>query len=116
MEDYLEKQALSPYMTELCQSSSAIRKMDEIASKMVKKYSKQEIYDKLCEILEQDFEVDKNLLSNDANLFADLDLDSIDAVDLAVRVQQYTEKRISPEDFKQIVTLGDVVDVIYNLL
>ncbi|MBQ3310769.1 acyl carrier protein [bacterium] len=83
---------------------------------MDKRYSKQEIFDKLCEILETDFEIDKSLLNNDANLFTDLDLDSIDAVDLAVRLQQYTEKRISPEDFKQIVTLGDVVDVIYNLL
>ena len=83
---------------------------------MGKKYSKQEIYDKLCEILEQEFEIEKSVLNNDANLFTDLDLDSIDAVDLAVRLQQYTEKRISPEEFKQIRTLGDVVDVIYNLL
>lgn len=83
---------------------------------MGKKYSKQEIFDKLCEILEQDFEIDKSLLKNDANLFKDLELDSIDAVDLAVRVQQYTEKRISPEQFKQIVTLGDAVEVIYDLL
>ena len=44
MEDYLEKQALSPYMVELCQSSSAIRKMDEIASKMVKKYGEDAIH------------------------------------------------------------------------
>ena len=44
MTDFLEKQALSPYMTELCQSSSAIRKMDEIASKMVKKYGEDAIH------------------------------------------------------------------------
>ena len=44
MEDFLEKQALSPYMTELCQSSSAIRKMDGIAKEMVKKYGEEAIH------------------------------------------------------------------------
>ena len=83
---------------------------------MGKKYSKQEIYDKVCEILEQEFEIDKSLLNNDAQLYEDLDLDSIDGVDLAVRLQQYTDKRFSPEEFKQIKTLGDVVEVIYNIL
>lgn len=83
---------------------------------MDKKYSKEEIYNKLCEILEEDFEIDKSLINGDANLFTDLDMDSIDAVDLAVRLQQFTDKRISPEEFKQIRTLNDVVDAIYNLL
>lgn len=83
---------------------------------MAKKYSKQEIYDKVCEILEQEFEIDKSLLSEDAKLYEDLELDSIDGVDLAVRLQQYTDKRFSPEEFKQIKTLGDVVEALYNLL
>ena len=83
---------------------------------MAKKYSKNEIYEKLCEILEEDFEIDKVLLNENANLFTDLDLDSIDAVDLAVRLQQFTDKRISPEEFKQIRTINDVVETIYNLL
>lgn len=83
---------------------------------MDKKYSKEEIYNKLCEILEEDFEINKSLINGDANLFTDLDMDSIDAVDLAVRLQQFTDKRISPEEFKQIRTLNDVVEAIYNLL
>jgi len=83
---------------------------------MVKKYSKEEIFNKLCEILEDEFEIEKSLLIGDANLFTDLDLDSVDAVDLAVRLQQFTDKRISPEEFKQIRTLNDVVESIYNLL
>lgn len=83
---------------------------------MDKKYSKEEIYNKLCEILAEEFEIDKSLMNNNANLFTDLDLDSIDAVDLAVRLQQYTDKRISPEEFKKIRTLSDVVETIYSLL
>ena len=44
MEDFLEKNSLSPYMTELCQSSSEIRKMDEIAKEMVKKHGEDSIH------------------------------------------------------------------------
>lgn len=83
---------------------------------MDKKYSKEEIFNKIAEILENDFEIEKSLIKNDANLFEDLDLDSIDAVDMAVRLQQFTEKRISPEEFKQIRTINDVVEAVYNLL
>ncbi len=83
---------------------------------MDKKYSKEQIYNKLCEILRNEFEVDEASLNEDANLFTDLDLDSIDAVDLAVRLQQFIEKRISPEEFKQIKTLKDVVEAVYSLL
>ena len=43
-EDFLEKYALSPYMTELCQSSSEIRKMDKIAKDMRQKYGKDAIH------------------------------------------------------------------------
>jgi len=83
---------------------------------MGNKYSKEEIYDKICEILKKEFEIDEASLNKDANLFTDLDLDSIDAVDLAVRLQQYTNKRISPEEFKEIRTLNDVVEAIYKLI
>jgi len=83
---------------------------------MDKKFSKEDIYSKLCEILEEEFEIEKSLLKEDANLFTDLDLDSVDAVDLAVRLQQFTDKRISPEEFKQIRTIHDVVDSVYKLI
>ena len=83
---------------------------------MAKKYSKDDIFNKICEILESEFEIDKSLLKLDADLFSDLGLDSVDAVDLAVRLQQYSNKRISPEEFKQIRTLNDIVKVVYKLI
>ena len=44
MEDIYEKTALNPYMCELCQTTSAIRKMDQIASEMEAKHGKGCIY------------------------------------------------------------------------
>lgn len=83
---------------------------------MDKKFSKEQIFNKLAEILEYEFEIEKDAIVEEANLFTDLDLDSIDAVDLAVRLQQFTEKRLSPEEFKQIKTVSDVVNAVYSLL
>ena len=83
---------------------------------MGKKYSQEEIYEKLKTILVDDFEIAPEKLALDANLFEDLELDSIDAVDLAVKLQEFTEKKISPENFKQIRTINDVVLAIEELL
>ena len=67
-------------------------------------------------ILVDDFEIAPEKLTHEANLFEDLELDSIDAVDLAVKVQYFTEKKIPPENFKKIKTIDDVVDTIEDLL
>lgn len=83
---------------------------------MSKKYSQEEIFEKLKTILTDDFEIAPKKLTLDANLFEDLELDSIDAVDLAVKLQEFTEKKISPENFKQIRTVNDVVLAIEELL
>ena len=83
---------------------------------MGKKYSQEEIFEKLKTILVDDFEISPEKLTLEANLFEDLELDSIDAVDLAVKLQEFTEKKISPENFKQIRTVNDVVLAIEELL
>ena len=83
---------------------------------MAKPYTKEQIEQKLREILVNDFEIDETKITKDANLFEELDFDSIDAVDLAVRLQQFTDKKISPEEFKQIRTVEDVVNAIYDLI
>lgn len=83
---------------------------------MGKKYSREEIFEKLKTILADDFEIAPEKLTLDANLFEDLELDSIDAVDLAVKLQEFTEKKIPPENFKQIRTVNDVVVAIEELI
>lgn len=83
---------------------------------MTKQFTREEILNKLTEILVDDFEIKKDLIVPNANLFEDLELDSIDAVDLAVKVQYFTEKKIPPENFKKIRTIEDVVDTIEDLL
>ena len=75
-----------------------------------------EILDRLKTIFSDTFEVDSGNIGLDTHLFQDLDLDSIDAVDLAIKLQTMTGKRIKPEDFKNVRTVGDVVGTVRNLL
>lgn len=74
-----------------------------------------EIYQMLSEILVTMFEIDENEISLDAHLYEDMDLDSIDAVDLVVKLREYTGKKINPEDFKLVRTVKDVVDAVEKL-
>ena len=83
---------------------------------MSKTFTHDEILNKLTEILVEDFEISADLINPEANLFEDLELDSIDAVDLAVKLQYFTDKKIAPENFKKIRTVNDVVNAIEELL
>ncbi|MFY2826539.1 acyl carrier protein [Ruegeria sp. MALMAid1280] len=71
-----------------------------------------EVLDLLKQYLEEDFEVPPQDVQPDARLYEDLDLDSIDAVDLIVRFQRDIGKRFSAEEFKSARTVKDVVDVV----
>lgn len=76
----------------------------------------EQILDSLKKILEESFEISPERVVPEANLFKELDLDSIDAVDLAIKLQQMTGKRIKPEDFKTVRTVGDVINTVKQLM
>jgi acyl carrier protein len=78
--------------------------------------SKDEIFSTLRGYLHEMFEVPEAKITYEARLFEDLDLDSIDAVDLVVKLQEYTGRRIAPAEFKAVRTVGDVVDKIHAQL
>ena len=79
-------------------------------------YSKEEIFEHLKKILISEFETDEDLIVPSAHLYQDLQLDSIDAIDLIVKVQDYTGKKVKPEDFKNARTVDDVVEIVSQLL
>jgi len=81
-----------------------------------KNFTREDIMNKLTEILVDYFEIEKSLIKAETNLFEDLELDSIDAVDMAVKLQYFTDKKISPENFKKIRTVDDVVNAVEELL
>lgn len=78
--------------------------------------SKAEITAWVSSLLQEMFEIDAAAITPDANLYTDLDIDSIDAVDIVVKLNQMTGKRIQPEIFRSVRTVRDVVGVLTVLL
>ena len=77
---------------------------------------REEIHAEIVKILEEMFEIDPARATLDARLYEDLDIDSIDAVDLIVKLKKFTSKRMQPEAFKSVRTIGDVVNALYDLM
>ena len=78
--------------------------------------TKEEIFLKIQEILSGEFEIDAASITPEAKMYQDLELDSIDAVDLLVKMKEYVRGKIEPEQFKKAITIQDVVDLLYPLV
>lgn len=74
--------------------------------------SNNEIYELLKEALVELFEIDEDKISPQALIYEDLDIDSIDAIDLIDFVKRKTGHRLEPEDFKSVKTLDDIVKAV----
>ena len=78
--------------------------------------TREQILEALTHILVDEFEVEADDITLEASLYEELDLDSIDAVDLVIKLQQMTGKKIKPEEFKAVRSVGDVVTAIEGLV
>ncbi len=77
--------------------------------------SKNEIFEQTKQIMQELFELDEEQLVPEARLYEDLDIDSIDAVDLLIELKKFSGKSIEPERFKDVKTLGDIVNTIADI-
>lgn len=75
-----------------------------------------EILARVAAVLEQMFEIAPGRVTLDARLYDDLDIDSIDAVDLLVRLKPMLDRPVKPEHFKSVKTVGDVVNTLAHLI
>ncbi len=79
-------------------------------------YTRAEVTKKITSTLSALFEVDPEAISESSLLYEDLDIDSIDAVDLIVELKSFTGLVIDPEDFKSVKTIEDVINIVCKLL
>ena len=75
----------------------------------------EQLFQKIKEILVEQFEVEESIVSLDANLYEELQIDSIDAVDLLVQIKELTGIKIAPEVFREVRTIRDVLNALTNL-
>ncbi len=74
-----------------------------------------ELYSRIRAILIDQFEVEESVISMDANLYDELEIDSIDAVDLLVQIKELTGKKIPPENFRDVRTIRDMMGALTSL-
>lgn len=78
--------------------------------------TREEIFDTLRDALVELFELEAERITLDANLYQDLEIDSIDAVDLIDHIKRQTGKKLAAEEFKAVRTVGDVVEAVFQLV
>lgn len=78
--------------------------------------TREDIFNILRDALVELFELDAARITLDANLYQDLEIDSIDAVDLIDHIKRQTGKKIAAEEFKAVRTVNDVVEAVYRLV
>ncbi|GMQ48492.1 acyl carrier protein [Vibrio sp. 10N] len=76
----------------------------------------QKVFELIKDAMVELFELDPAEITLEANIADDLELDSIDAVDLIVHLQRQTEIKIKPEEFKSVRQVKDIVDVVVKLV
>jgi acyl carrier protein len=79
-------------------------------------HTKEEIFQRVSDLLVKQFEVEANAITPSARLREDLDIDSIDAVNLIIELKPYTGQKLAIESFQNVRTLADVVDAVYEVV
>jgi Acyl carrier protein len=77
---------------------------------------KQQIFEEISQLLTQQFDILSEKITPDARLYEDMELDSIDAVDIVAHLQKKTGKKVKPETFKSVRTVQDIVNAVEELL
>ena len=77
--------------------------------------TKDELFERIATILNESFEIERARIVPEAKRYDDLDIDSIDAVDLIVQLKPLLGRGLQPDAFKSVRTVQDVVDVLHGL-
>lgn len=78
--------------------------------------TKEHIFNELKKTMAQLFELDPSEIKLESKLYEELNLDSIDAVDLIAHLQSTTGRKFNPEEFKSVRVVEDVVNVIFEVM
>lgn len=76
---------------------------------------RQQAFDMVKSDLIEIFEIEEEAITPEATLMDDLGLDSIDGVDMMVRMQERTGKKVTPDQFEDVRTISDLVDLVLVL-
>jgi acyl carrier protein len=90
--------------------------MTDIAGRLASMHTEQELFEQVRRVLVELFELPAEKVVPDAHLYTDLDIDSLDAIDLMLELKELTGRKVQPEQFKHVRTVRDVVNAVRTLL
>lgn len=74
--------------------------------------TEQEVFEFIKNVLVEYFEIDADKITMEAKLVDDLDIDSIDAIDMMLYIKKETGREVEPSQFKEVKTIGDIINII----
>lgn len=67
------------------------------------------IYEKICDVLVEELDIDRALINMDSDIVEDLEADSLDVVDLIMAIEDTYGIEVPDEKIESLRTVGDVV-------
>ena len=77
--------------------------------------TEQEIRQLLTDALVNLFEIEPERIQPDTHLYEDLEIDSIDAIDLIEHIKRETGSKLKAKDFRNVRTGEDVVQAVLRI-
>ena len=77
---------------------------------------KQTLIDEVNQVMIEGFELDPSQLKPDAKIVDDLELDSLDAIDMLVFLEDKIKVKVDVEKFRTVQTLGDVYTIVHDVV
>ena len=74
--------------------------------------TRDEVFGQIRAMMVEMFELEESDVTMEAKVFEDLDLDSIDAIDLVARLQQLTGRRVEEDKLREVRTVEDIVGLV----
>jgi acyl carrier protein len=74
--------------------------------------SREEIFGNVRNMMADTFELERDRITLESRLYEDLDLDSIDALDMVVKLQELIHRRVDEHELRSLRTVGDVVEMV----
>lgn len=74
--------------------------------------SREEIFGNVRKMMVETFELERERITLESRLYEDLDLDSIDALDMVVKLQELIHRRVDEHELRALRTVGDVVEMV----
>lgn len=74
-----------------------------------------DVFQEVVRYLSEDFDIPAEKIQRQSRMVEDLELDSIDGVNLMVKFQEITGAKVTAEQFASISTVEDLINLIVSL-